>query len=702
MRNFTSLKRFPKWATQWLSLFFTACTLVLISFPGYLNAQVANRTKAELLQLRQKNSFNKTALKNVTKQPVLPAAPFAVAQADASTNPLANIIQSLVGPGVTVSNIQTNLPATSNIYGSFTGGTNVVGMETGLLMTSGSVLNALGPNISPSTSQDNGLPGYLTLDTAGFDAAVISFDVTSTTSFLSFNYVFASEEYNEYVGSVFNDEFAFFISGPGIPAGTNIALIPGTSTPVAINNVNLGLNSQYYINNDSSFNADPFRFQNLEYDGLTKVLNTAAISVVPGATYTITLVIQDVSDPVYDSGVFIEGGSITSDSCVLKLYTEKKDISCNGANDGTIELSIGGANGVPSILWSNGATTKNIEQLAAGSYNVAVTDEKGCKATLSSPVVINEPAVLTLNKPLISNGSCSGGSGSVILSATGGTTPYSYTVGNNTNDSGIFNDLPPGNYSYSVTDAHGCIANGSFTIQQGSNIACSIAVIPYRTVPGQAPKTIYIGHGQQYVTLKGTATNGTGPYTYDWGSAGSGRYIQVSPVVTTTYNLTVTDATGCSSYCSVTINVVDVRCGKLLNRTLICYKDSLTNQWVTKCVDSAKVCRYLRCGAHLGACTNTAVAAEEMITAVSEKPAALTLKALPNPSSGSFTLQILTNNVKDKISLRVTDFSGRQIEAKEQVTPGQFIKIGANYKAGTYIAELIQGNQRATIKLIRY
>ena len=95
----------------------------------------------------------------------------------------------------------------------------------------------------------------------------------------------------------------------------------------------------------------------MEYDGLTKVLTTSTISVVPGATYTITLVIQDVSDGVYDSGVFIEGGSITSDSCVLKLYTEQKNVSCYGASDGKIEMSIGGVNGTANILWSNGATT---------------------------------------------------------------------------------------------------------------------------------------------------------------------------------------------------------------------------------------------------------------------------------------------------------------------------------------------------------
>lgn len=358
----------------------------LLLLTGSVFAQTIPSPSATMLQNRQTQQFNKTSVSS--KQfSTLAALPFSVQQADSITNPLQQIIQSLVGTGITVSNIQTTLPMTSNIYGSFSGGLPIVGMESGLLMTSGSVYNALGPNISPSTSQINGLPGYYAIDSAGFDAAVISFDVTSITPLISFKYVFASEEYNEYVGSPFNDDFAFLISGPGIPAGTNIATIPGTTTYVAINNVNLGLNAQYYINNDSIQNANPVRFNTLEYDGLTTVLTTTPISVVPGATYTITLIVQDVSDEVYDSGVFIEGGSITSDSCLIGLFAEVEDDTCGASqHTGSIELTVNGVFGTAQYLWSNGATTKNIEHLLPGTYTVTVTDSKGCTATLSAQV----------------------------------------------------------------------------------------------------------------------------------------------------------------------------------------------------------------------------------------------------------------------------------------------------------------------------
>jgi hypothetical protein len=578
-------------------------------------------------------------------------------------------------------------------------------MDKGLIMTSGSVLNALGPNISPYTSQDNGLPGYLVSpDTVGYDAAVISFDVTSSTSFLSFKYVFASEEYNEYVGSVFNDAFAFFITGPGIAPGTNIALLPGTNTPVAINNVNLGLNSQYYINNDSSFNADPVRFQLLEYDGLTKVLATTAITVVPGATYTITLVIQDFSDAVYDSGVFIEGGSITGNECIMDLFVEKKDISCNGANDGNIELYYNGANGIPTFAWTNGATTQEIEDLPPGNYNVTATDEKGCQATLATPVEINEPAAIILGQPEISNASCGGNNnGSAIVSATGGTPPYQYTSGSITNSTGIFTDLPAGPYDYTVTDFNGCSKNGSFVIPAVSTISCSIAVSPNPAVAGQPLNTIYLGYGPQSLSLTGSVNSGTAPYTYDWGSAGTGSIINVSPATSTTYTLLVTDKNGCQSSCSVTIFVVDISCDN--NKVQICHRNYGSKEFKTLCITADAIADHLAHGDQLGTCNSQVITALGNTPVLSKKnmeSVPLNARVSPNPASGHFTLKIESGNANEKVSLRVLDMNGRQVEVRNNLTPGQVTGLGYNYKQGNYIAEIIQGNQRITLHLVKF
>jgi hypothetical protein len=128
-----------------------------------------------------------------------------------------------------------------------------------------------------------------------FDAASLEFDFTTKGGNLFFNYVFASEEYNEFVGSPFNDVFAFFLDG------NNIALVGGT--PVGINTINLGSNSAFYRNN-SPGSIDS------QYDGFTTMLTAKALGLGAG-THHIKLAIADASDSILDSAVFIQGNTFS-------------------------------------------------------------------------------------------------------------------------------------------------------------------------------------------------------------------------------------------------------------------------------------------------------------------------------------------------------------------------------------------------------
>jgi hypothetical protein len=210
------------------------------------------------------------------------------------------LASGLVGSGVTVSNITLQGGATQQ--GTFTGGiASGIGIANGVILTSGNANNAVGPNNSTETSSvtasgsDSSLAGLISQSIN--DANVLSFDFETTTGDLYFNYVFASEEYNEYVGS-FNDVFGFFVDG------VNIALIPGTSTPVSINNVNLGLNSTYFNNNEGAT-------FNIEYDGFTDVF-TASILGLTSGKHNLKLAIADAGDSFLDSAVFLEAGSFSS------------------------------------------------------------------------------------------------------------------------------------------------------------------------------------------------------------------------------------------------------------------------------------------------------------------------------------------------------------------------------------------------------
>jgi len=221
-----------------------------------------------------------------------------------STTPL-QLAQMLAGPGVTVSNV--TFTGANVAGGSFTGGiADGLGIASGVILSSGNIANAAGPNTNDGITTTNGTAGDADLNVivgAGhttFDAAVLQFDFIPTGSTVTFRYVFGSDEYNEFVGA-FNDVFAFYVDGQ------NVALIPGTSTPVAINTVNLSTNPSFYKNNDPSDLGTPTPF-GTQFDGFTTVL-TATVTLTPSVSHHIKLVIADTDDTLLDSAVFLEAAS---------------------------------------------------------------------------------------------------------------------------------------------------------------------------------------------------------------------------------------------------------------------------------------------------------------------------------------------------------------------------------------------------------
>lgn len=239
----------------------------------------------------------------------------------------AQLVQNvLLGSGVTVTNITFNGGPANTIteqVGFFNSTNANVGLTEGIILATGSVMNALGPNNSGSASLGGGNWGQTDPDLevlAGVgvginDAAVLEFDLTTTSDSLSIRFVFASDEYLEFVFSI-NDVFGIFLSGPGITGpfsdnAVNIARVPGTSHPVSINWVNDVVNPAYYSDNGTGVNApystDPFHVQ---YDGLTAAI-TAHAQVTSGQVYHLKIAVGDASDTVWDSAVFLEAGSLS-------------------------------------------------------------------------------------------------------------------------------------------------------------------------------------------------------------------------------------------------------------------------------------------------------------------------------------------------------------------------------------------------------
>ncbi len=223
-----------------------------------------------------------------------------------------SLVNTLLGENIKVSNLSLRGGAVST--GTFTGGLDAVGFDSGIILSSGDVTNAIGPNRSDSItyvnvlsgdSQLNALiPGYTT-----HDATILAFDFVAPGDVISFQYVFASDEYNEWVNTAFNDVFGFFLDGQ------NIAKIPGTEVAVAINTINNGnpfgqnvSNPQYFLNNDLSDGGGDIP---TEMDGMTIVLSVQA-NVTPGAVHNIKLAIADAGDRILDSNVFIKAQSFVS------------------------------------------------------------------------------------------------------------------------------------------------------------------------------------------------------------------------------------------------------------------------------------------------------------------------------------------------------------------------------------------------------
>jgi hypothetical protein len=175
-----------------------------------------------------------------------------------------------------------------------------------LVLSSGSAPEAnCITNDVPSFSSELGIPGDPDLQKLipghiTYDSAVLEFDVVANMNGdLTFSYVFASEEYNEWVNTAYNDVFAFYIDG------VNVAMVG--SIPVSIDNVNLGVNSGLYVSNDGSSTSAESKCQ---YDGFTTLLTTSPFPVKSGQLYHIKLGVSDAGDHIYDSVVYIKSQSL--------------------------------------------------------------------------------------------------------------------------------------------------------------------------------------------------------------------------------------------------------------------------------------------------------------------------------------------------------------------------------------------------------
>lgn len=256
---------------------------------------------------------------------------------------------------------------------------------------------------------------------------------------------------------------------------------------------------------------------------------TEDISSLAAGTYNIT--VTDANGCTETTAVMI-----TEPAATLALTTTQVNVDCNGNATGSIDLTVSGGTAPYSYLWDNAEITEDLTGLAQGTYNVTVTDASGCTETTS--VTITEPATLVLSTSKVDILCSDDASGSINLTVSGGTAPYSYSW-NNGDITEDISSLIAGNYSVTVTDANGCTENTSVTITQPAALSLSTTQIDI------------VCHSDATGSIDLTVSGGTSPYTYNWDNSEITE--DLSGIMAGTYNVTVTDASGCTETTSVTI-----------------------------------------------------------------------------------------------------------------------------------------------------
>jgi hypothetical protein len=230
-------------------------------------------------------------------------------------------------------------------------------------------------------------------------------------------------------------------------------------------------------------------------------------------------------------------------------------VSCFGGSNGTIDVTVTGGTPGYTYNWGGGLTTQDRSSLTAGTYTVTVTDANNCTATISATVT--QPSDLNLSIS-VTNAACFGGSdGTIDVTVTGGTTPYTYVWSDGPVTTQDRSGLAIGTYTVTVTDANNCTATISATVTQPTALNLSISVT----------NAACFGGSNGAIDL--TVTGGTPAYTYDWGG---GLTTQDRIGLTAgLYTVTVTDANGCTAAYTVNVQqpailvinpaITDVACG---------------------------------------------------------------------------------------------------------------------------------------------
>lgn len=427
-----------------------------------------------------------------------------------------SLVDRFVGDGVQFSNVSFTGIDVSRGY--FSGGeTTNLGLNSGVVLSNGEAEDVMPTSFSNISGHDLGLPGDPVLDAmCGFptsDAVVLEFDFVPLADTIICRFVFASNEYagDAYVYGSYNDVFGYFLSGPRPGGGDynheNIALVPGTNSPISIKTINNAppkapnhlhypVNPEYYVDNDELLTV--------RQKGFTVIL-TAVCHVVPCETYHIKFALADATDAKYDSNIFLEEGSFSAKGILpqVSYFPETKE---GYMTEGCVAAH------VEMVLSKRSATSWKMPFTLGGSATNK-DDYAGIPDTLVVPPMASS---VSFDVHALLDAQTEGDENIQIIYPR-------------------YRDCSPVNDTFYLS------------IHDREEVKCAL------------PDDFSVCHGEN-IEVEPQVWEGTPPYTYQWSDGSTEKILKNVPDVTTEYTFSVTDVCGStmSESIKVTVNPLPV------------------------------------------------------------------------------------------------------------------------------------------------
>ena len=280
------------------------------------------------------------------------------------------------------------------------------------------------------------------------------------------------------------------------------------------------------------------------------------------------------------------------------------------------------------------------------------------------------------------------GLAAVSYSVSGATT----RSGNGVDASGSFGS-GTSTIAWTITDVHGNVSTASTVVTVNEPLTVTIPDVYAMNPEVDAKNTLYVGYGPTTLTITAQSAGGTVPYSYLWTTGATTQSISVSAAGI--YTVTITDAAGCTTTTSLTINTLDVRCGNNNDKVKVCHNGHEI------CVASQAAQEHLDHGDYLGTCGSVSAIAPGSI----HEEADITVEAVsvyPNPSTGTFIVE-LVNFKPGKAMLMIADRSGGQIKQQSIVISASKQKVNVNLDhvtSGIYFLQVVSDGKVITKKVI--